>query len=163
MFPFVEKNEFNETGLIPPVKVVPTGPAIILFTNFKVPAVALPTAREPSINTMLDLKSIKIELYTFNCVALLKRNALSCPTANVVVGAKVARKDGPTEVIFVNIAEVVSKPVPEAVPAALLSDSKLSEVETDGLSAIDGSLTINPYCTKPLKPLSVSKSSSRFL
>ena len=47
--------------------------------------------------------------------------------------------------MFVNIAEVVSKPADDAVPAALLSDSKLSEVETEGLSAIEGSLTIKPY------------------
>ena len=91
-------------------------------------------------------------MYTFNCVALLKRKALSCPEATVEVGDKVARNEGPTAVIFVNIAEVLSKPDAEAVPPGLLSDSNPSELETDGLSAIDGSLTAKANCTTPLYP-----------
>ena len=48
----------------------------------------------------------------------------------------------------------------ELSPAALLSDSKPSEVETAGASAMFGSLTAKQNWTFPLYPLSVSKSSS---
>ena len=71
-------------------------------------------------------------------------------------------RNGPISVTFENIAEVNGV---AAVPDASLSDSKPSEVEAptgaDGLSAIFGSRTPKQNCTLPLKPLSVSKSSSK--
>jgi len=89
------------------------------------------------------LKSKKIELNTFNSVARLKRKALSCPEAKETVGAIVDLNLGPIKVQFVKIADVLSVPL-VTVPPALLSDSKPSEVEIEGLSAIAGSLTPKP-------------------
>ena len=100
-------------------------------------------------------KSMKIELYNFKAVFLLNRAPRRYPGAIVF---PLFPRNGPIAVMLEKIGEVCGV---EAEPDASLSDSKPSEVETDGLSARFGSRTINPNCTFPRYPKSVSKSSSR--
>ncbi|NJK86802.1 MAG: hypothetical protein HC906_13330 [Bacteroidales bacterium] len=64
---------------------------------------------------------------------------------------------GPNALIFVKMAFVFGATL---VPASLLSDSKPLAAS---VSTIDESRAIKPNCTNPLKPLSVSKSSSSVL
>ena len=72
-------------------------------------------------------------MITFNSDLLLICNALAYPEAKVPV----LRFTGPIDVILEKIAEVftlLGEPI-GSTPLALLSDSKLSEVEIAGLSA----------------------------
>ena len=69
------------------------------------------------------------------------------PEASAPPSGKESLYEGPIKVQLVKIALVAGV---ASVPAALLSDSKPSEVETAGASAICGSLIAKAYCTFPL-------------
>ena len=82
---------------------------------------------------------MKIELYMLIFVFFLKRAALLyAPVGIVPPFGNVALYDGPINVQFEKTVVVNGVALS---PAALLSDSNPSEVETDGASAILGSLT----------------------
>src|SRR6187455_1288997 len=117
----------------------------LLSSIFK--AVAVPVV--PSINIPCGqpiMIELKIEIAEFLLICAPQRNN------ELPILFNVAR--GPIAVMLLNIAFVFGAAV---VPLALLSLSNASEVE---ISAIIESRSIRPNRTFPLKPLSVSKSSS---